>query len=84
LPEDYLGVVLGDINSRRGIVAEMTDSNGGKVVSCRVPLAELSAYSTTLRSITSGRGDYSMEPDGYQAVPQSILEKLRKEGLLRS
>ena len=79
IPEDYLGAMLGDINSRRGIVQEMKDAAENRAVLARVPLAELSAYSTTLRSITSGRGDYSMEPDGYQQVPASVLAKLEKE-----
>jgi len=78
-PEEYLGSVLGDLNSRRGIVGEMEETSSGKRVQGRVPLAELSAYSTTLRSITSGRGDYSMEPDGYQPVPASVVEKLARE-----
>jgi elongation factor G len=83
VPEDYLGTVLGDVNSRRGTVVDIEDGLTGKTLRCRVPLAELAAYSTTLRSITSGRGDYSMEPDGYHTVPVTVLEKLRKEGLFR-
>ena len=83
VPEDYMGSVLGDVNSRRGTVVDIEDTMNGKTLRCRVPLAELAAYATTLRSITSGRGDYSMEPDGYHAVPASVLEKLRKEGLYR-
>jgi elongation factor G len=79
VPEEYLGPVLGDVNSRRGVIEELADSGGVKLVRVRIPLAELSAYSTTLRSITSGRGDYSMEPSGYQEVPRSLAEKLRTE-----
>ncbi len=79
IPGDYLGAVLGDISSRRGNVQEMKDEGQSRAVLARVPLAELSAYSTTLRSITSGRGDYSMEPDGYQPVPASVLAKLDRE-----
>lgn len=79
VPEDYLGAVLGDVNSRRGLVQEMADDDQNRVVQARVPLAELSAYSTTLRSLTSGRGDYSMEPDGYQPVPASVLARMEKE-----
>ncbi len=79
VPDDYLGPVLGDISSRRGTVQEMKDEGQNRVILARVPLAELSAYSTTLRSLTSGRGDYTMEPDGYQPVPASVLAKLEKE-----
>jgi elongation factor G len=79
VPDDYLGSVLGDVNSRRGIIVDVGNEGMDKVIIARVPLAELAAYSTTLRSITSGRGNYTMEPDGYQQVPASVLEKLDKE-----
>ena len=79
VPDDYLGGVLGDINSRRGLVLDVGNEGQDKVIVSRVPLAELAAYSTTLRSITSGRGNYTMEPEGYQIVPQGVLEKLEKE-----
>ena len=69
-PEDYLGAVLGDLNSRRGITDCIEDEHTNKLIKAKVPLATLSAYSTTLRSITSGRGDYSMEPCGYQRAPK--------------
>jgi elongation factor G len=72
-PQEYLGSVVGDFNSRRGVILELTTENHEKVVRARAPLSELQAYSTTLRSITSGRGNYSMEPDGYSPVPQSLL-----------
>jgi elongation factor G len=75
-PADYLGAVLGDLNSRRGVVVEITDEGKDKQVTARVPLSELSAYSTTLRSLTSGRGNYSMEPESYQPVPAQLLETL--------
>ncbi len=77
VPEEYLGGVLGDLNSRRGTVQNLVDEAQNRVVQARVPLAELSAYSTTLRSVTSGRGDYSMEPAGYQPVPPAVLAKMR-------
>ncbi|HVR74146.1 MAG TPA: elongation factor G [Planctomycetota bacterium] len=79
VPDDYLGSVLGDINSRRGMIVNVGEEGQDKQVVARVPLAELSAYATTLRSITSGRGNYTMEPEGYQVVPQSILEKMDQE-----
>jgi elongation factor G len=78
VPDDYLGSVLGDINSRRGLIVDVGAEGQDKLIVARVPLAELAAYSTTLRSITSGRGNYSMEPEGYQVLPQSVLEKLEK------
>jgi elongation factor G len=76
-PEESLGAVLGDLNSRRGNVVELDAEGRDKKVQARVPLAELSAYSTTLRSLTSGRGDYSMEPDGYEPVPASLVDEAR-------
>ena len=78
VPDEYLSPVLGDVNSRREMIEEVSNEDQDKLIAARVPLAELSAYSTTLRSITSGRGNYSMEPEGYQVVPQSIIEKLEK------
>jgi elongation factor G len=78
VPDDYLGPVLGDINARRGWIGDVGTEGLDKRVIARVPLAELAAYSTTLRSVTSGRGNYSMEPEGYQPVPQTVLEKLEK------
>jgi elongation factor G len=70
VPEDYLGAVIGDINSRRGMTDGIEDEHTNKLVKAKIPLAELSAYSTTLRSITSGRGDYVAEPYGYQRAPE--------------
>ena len=75
-PEEYLGTVIGDLNSRMGIVEQITDEGLAKQVEGRVPLRTLPAYATTLRSITSGRGEYSMEPDGYQPVPAELVEGL--------
>ncbi len=79
VPEDDLGSVLGDLNSRRGLIRELAESQHGRSILADVPLAELSAYSTTLRSLTSGRGSYSMEPQGYAIVPPAILAKIEKE-----
>jgi len=84
VPDDYMGSVLGDVNSRRGMIEEVTTEGQDKLIVAKVPLAELSAYSTTLRSITSGRGNYSMEPEGYQVVPQSVLDKLDKASAEKS
>jgi elongation factor G len=79
-PEQFTGDVIGDLSSRRGIVEEMTAKPGGiTAVTGRVPLGEMFQYSTTLRSITQGRGHYSMEPHSYEAVPPNIAEKVLKE-----
>ncbi len=76
VPEDYMGDVIGDINSRRGRIEGMEPVNGMQVVHGYVPLAEMFGYSTDLRSKTQGRGTYSMEVHHYEAVPKSIQEKV--------
>ena len=75
-PEDYMGDVIGDINSRRGRIEGMEDIGGGKLVKAYVPLAEMFGYSTDLRSRTQGRGNYSMFFEKYEAVPKSVQEKV--------
>ncbi len=75
-PEDYMGDVIGDINSRRGRIEGMDDVGGGKMVKGYVPLAEMFGYSTDLRSKTQGRGNYSMFFDHYEPVPKSVQEKV--------
>ena len=79
MPEEYMGDVIGDINSRRGRIEGMDDLGGGKIVRGFVPLAEMFGYSTDLRSKTQGRGQYVMEPAHYQAVPRNIAEKIMDE-----
>ena len=79
MPEEYMGDVIGDLNSRRGRVEGMDDIGGGKMVRAFVPLAEMFGYSTDLRSKTQGRGQYSMEPHSYLEVPKSIAEKIMHE-----
>ena len=76
VPEDYMGDVIGDINSRRGRIEGMSDRAGAKVVASFVPLSEMFGYATTLRSKTQGRGVYSMEFDHYEPVPKSIQEEI--------
>jgi len=76
VPEDYMGDVIGDINSRRGRIEGMEPVNGVQIVHSYVPLAEMFGYSTDLRSKTQGRGTYSMEVHHYEAVPKSIQEKV--------
>ncbi|MCI8372336.1 MAG: elongation factor G [Lachnospiraceae bacterium] len=76
MPEEYMGDVIGDINSRRGRIEGMDDIGGGKMVRAFVPLAEMFGYSTDLRSRTQGRGNYSMFFDKYEPVPKSVQEKV--------
>ena len=79
-PEDKTGDVIGDLSSRRGIVEEMISKPGGiSAVTGKVPLAEMFQYSTRLRSMTQGRGTYSMEPASYEPVPPNIAEKVLAE-----
>ncbi len=75
-PDDYLGDVIGDVNSRRGQIQSMDAENGATQVNCFVPLGEMFGYATDLRSRTQGRGMYSMEPSHFAEVPKSIQEKI--------
>ncbi|PTL27592.1 elongation factor G [Lachnospiraceae bacterium oral taxon 096] len=79
MPEEYMGDVIGDINSRRGRIEGMEDIASGKQVNAFVPLAEMFGYSTDLRSKTQGRGNYSMFFDRYEQVPKSVQEKIIAE-----
>ena len=79
MPEEYMGDVIGDINSRRGRIEGMDDLGGGKIVRAFVPLAEMFGYSTDLRSKTQGRGNYSMFFEKYEPVPKSVQEKVLAE-----
>ncbi len=76
VPEDYMGDVIGDLNSRRGEIQGFEDRSGLKQINARVPLGDMFGYATDLRSKTQGRGQYVMEPDGYKEVPKSIAEKI--------
>ena len=75
-PEDYMGDVIGDINSRRGRIEGMEDIGGGKMIRGFVPLSEMFGYATDLRSRTQGRGNYSMFFEKYEPVPKSVQEKI--------
>ncbi len=79
MPEEYMGDVIGDINSRRGRIEGFEDIGGGKMVKAFVPLAEMFGYSTDLRSSTQGRGNYSMFFEKYEQVPKSVQEKIIAE-----
>ena len=76
VPEEYMGDVIGDINSRRGRLEGMEAVNGAQQINAYVPLSEMFGYATDLRSRTQGRGNYSMEPSHYEEVPKSVAEKI--------
>ncbi|WP_026504465.1 elongation factor G [Butyrivibrio sp. NC3005] len=76
MPEEYMGDVIGDINSRRGRVEGMDDLGNGKIVRAYVPLAEMFGYATDLRSKTQGRGNYSMFFEKYEPVPKNVADKV--------
>ena len=76
MPEEYMGDIIGDLNSRRGRIEGMDDLGGGKIVRAYVPLSEMFGYSTDLRSRTQGRGNYSMFFDRYEPVPKNVQDKV--------
>ena len=78
-PEEYMGDVIGDLNSRRGMILGMDAIPGAQQVNAEVPLSEMFGYATDMRSKTQGRGQYTMEPDGYEPVPKSISESIISE-----
>jgi len=79
VPEEYMGDVMGDLNSRRGRIEGMEARANAQVIRAMVPLSEMFGYSTTLRSRTQGRGTYSMFLDHYEEVPKSIAEEIIKK-----
>lgn len=79
-PEEYLGALIGDLNSRRANIKELTQRGNIKVVRAFVPLSEVFGYATVIRSLTQGRAVYTMEPSFYQEVPKHIFEKLTEGG----
>lgn len=76
VPEEYMGDVMGDLNSRRGRIEGMDNRHGAQIIRAKVPLSEMFGYSTTLRSRTQGRGVYSMEISHYEEVPKSIADEI--------
>ncbi len=76
VPEEYMGDVIGDINSRRGELSGMEAISGAQQINCTVPLSEMFGYATVLRSNTQGRGQYSMEPSHYAELPKSVAETI--------
>lgn len=78
-PEEYMGDVIGDLNSRRGMIQSMEAITGGQQITAQVPLSEMFGYATDMRSKTQGRGAYVMEPDTYAEVPKSVAEGIISE-----
>ncbi len=85
MPEEYMGTIVGDLNAKRGQIQEMTDRSNAKVITAFVPLAELFGYATQLRSISQGRGSYSMEFDHYEEVPSNVSKEIveKRSGMNR-
>ena len=79
VPDEYMGNVIGDLNSRRGQINNQESEGGTARVTALVPLSEMFGYATDLRSKTQGRGQYSMEPDEYQQVPKSVADKIMSD-----
>jgi elongation factor G len=79
VPEEYMGDVIGDLNSRRGKIFSMEAKNKIQHIKSSVPLAEMFGYSTSIRSLTQGRGNYSMEPSHYEEVPRQVADKILKK-----
>ncbi len=79
VPEEYMGDVIGDINSRRGMIQGMEAVSGAQRINALVPLSEMFGYATDMRSRTQGRGQYTMEPSHYSEVPKSVSEKIIAE-----
>jgi elongation factor G len=79
VPADYFGDVMGDISSRRGLINGQESRGNAEVVTANVPLSEMFGYSTTLRSMSQGRGTYSMTFDHYNPAPKSVAEEIIKK-----
>src|SRR5258706_2366482 len=78
VPEEFMGNIIGDLNSRRGQISGMTDRGNARVINSMVPLATMFGYATDLRSATEGRGVYSMEFDHYEVLPPNIAAEVMK------
>ena len=79
VPEEYMGDVIGDLNSRRGLISGMEAVSGAQQINAMVPLSEMSGYATDMRSKTQGRGQYTMEPDHYAEVPKFVSDNIISE-----
>ena len=78
-PEEYMGDIIGDLNSRRGQVSEMIDRGNVKAISAMVPLANMFGYINTLRSMSQGRAQYSMVFDHYEQVPKAVADEVKEK-----
>jgi elongation factor G len=76
VPEEYMGDIIGDLNSRRCVIQEMGNRGHLKAIKGLVPLSEMFGYATAIRSLSQGRATYTMEPHSYQAVPKALQEKI--------
>ena len=76
VPDEYMGDVIGDLNSRRGQIIQLEARPGAQQIDAHVPLADMFGYATDLRSSTQGRGQYTMEPSHYMEIPKNIREKI--------
>jgi len=76
IPQEFFGDVIGDLSSRRGKIEETADQMDQKIINVKVPLAEMFGYATTLRSLTQGRGTFTMEFDHYEEVPNNIAQEI--------
>ena len=79
VPEEFMGIVIGDISSKRGKILGTEKRSRAVVIKGYAPLAELSGYATTLRSLTEGRGFFYMEPSHYEEVPQNIVKGMQEK-----
>ena len=84
VPDEYMGNVIGDLNSRRGQITNQESQDGTARVTAMVPLSEMFGYATDLRSKTQGRGQYSMEPDEYQQFPRALPTRSWPSALTKS
>ncbi|MDP2037373.1 MAG: elongation factor G, partial [Ignavibacteria bacterium] len=82
-PEEYLGDVMGDINSRRGKIEGFNSRKDAQVIRAMVPLAQMFGYATTLRSMTQGRAIYSMQFSHYSEVPKSVAEEITEKAQVK-
>ena len=80
-PEEYMGDVIGDLNSKRGQVKEIAERGRAKVIDAEVPLAEMFGYATSLRSMTKGQASYSMEFSHYAQVPKNVADEIIVDGV---
>ena len=78
-PDDYVGDVMGDLSSRRGRIEGQEQKNNATIIKVKVPLAEMFGYATTLRSLSQGRANYSMQFSSYEPVPNQLAEEIIKE-----